>query len=62
MDNFNKDVFEDFQKNAFSEDELSEIKGGSDGAGWVTSISGECTRSGESCWTMQGLGDWISGN
>ncbi len=63
MDKFNNDVFKNFQENAFPEDELFEIRGGSDdGAGWVTSISGECTRSGESCWTMQGLADWISGN
>jgi len=59
----NIDKQDSFIKDVLSQEELIEIRGGQidDDAGWVTSISGECSNSGESCWTMQGIGDWITG-
>ena len=37
------------------------LKGGGyfEGDGWLLSVSGECSKTGRSCWTMRGLCDWV---
>jgi len=47
-------------------EELNEIRGGhrtgNEGTGWLASVSGDCSRSGNSCWTVIGMAEWMTGN
>ncbi len=43
--------------------DLDLIKGGTQpGDGWWCSISGECSGSQRSCWTIEGIADWATGH